>query len=378
MDWTQTRRCGRPDSRTTTARPRPRRPWRTRGSDRSGGRARSPHPMPGSCRAPWRPARRPTSSGSPRRPASLVRKNGCLPAGLDGRDLLLVAAAGRALVAATDNLLFMRAAEVDGDSKTSDGDDGASFTVIAGLTERPRALALGADGAAIVADDDGVLVIGGDGSTGRILNRPTDAVAVCGGVAMALADDGVYRWTPGTVPVRTSDRPPVPGNRLRTPGRSAVDRDRPGRLDLAGRGNLDGEDRNAGTKGRRSGDHRRSRLARDRQRSGRARSDRPGAWPRPSVGRALDGAGRRGSGLRRSRRAGLRGPYPPLAGGHRSLRRRAHAQSPQLAGDDAADVSARPRRRTSRQSDDGGSGERPPGPVARAQANRPRRGRHHR
>ena len=40
-------------------------------------------------------------------------ENGCLPAGLDGRDLLLVAAAGGALVAATDNLLFMRAAEVD-------------------------------------------------------------------------------------------------------------------------------------------------------------------------------------------------------------------------------------------------------------------------
>ncbi len=145
-------------------------------------------------------------------------ENGCLPAGLDGRDLLLVAAAGRALVAATDDLLFMRAAEVDGDSKTSDGDDGASFTVIAGLTERPRALALGADGAAIVADDDGVLVIGGDGSTGRILDRPTDAVAVCGGVALALADDGVYRWTPGTVPVRTSDRPPVRGIACGPPG----------------------------------------------------------------------------------------------------------------------------------------------------------------
>ena len=144
-------------------------------------------------------------------------ENGCLPAGLDGRDLLLVAAAGGTLVAATDNLLFMRAAGVDqasngnGSSRDGDSDDGASFTVIAGLTERPRALALGADGAAIVADDDGVLVIGGDGATGRILDRPTDAVVVCGGVALALADDGVYRWTPGTAPVRTSDRPPVRG-----------------------------------------------------------------------------------------------------------------------------------------------------------------------
>ena len=144
-------------------------------------------------------------------------ENGCLPAGLDGRDLLLVAAAGGAMVAATDNLLFMRAATVDevsngnDNGRDGDSDDDASFTVIAGLTERPRALALGADGAAIVADDDGVLVIGGDGATGRILERPTDAVAVCGGVALALADDGVYRWTPGAAPVRTSDRPPVRG-----------------------------------------------------------------------------------------------------------------------------------------------------------------------
>jgi hypothetical protein len=151
-------------------------------------------------------------------------ENGCLPAGLDGRDLLLVAAAGGALVAATENLLFRRAAGVDqssdgnDNSRDGDGDDGASFTVTAGLTERPRALALGADGAAIVADDDGVLVIGGDGATGRLLDRPTDAVAVCGGVALALADDGVYRWTPGTVPVRTSDRPPIRGIACGPPG----------------------------------------------------------------------------------------------------------------------------------------------------------------
>jgi hypothetical protein len=145
-------------------------------------------------------------------------ENGCLPAGLDGRDLLLVAAEAGALVAATDNLLFMRPAEIDqidpldNDGKESVSSDGeGTFTVIAGLAERPRALALGADGAAIVADDDGVLVIGGDGTTTRIVDHPTDALAVCGGVAIALADDGVYRWTPGTLPVRTSDRPPVRG-----------------------------------------------------------------------------------------------------------------------------------------------------------------------
>ena len=111
----------------------------------------------------------------------------------------------------------MRGANLDGDGDDSDGDgdglgdDGAAFTVVAGLTERPRGLALGADGAAIVADDEGVLAIGGDGMVARILDRPTDAVAVCGGVAVALCDDGIYRWTPGTPPLRTSDRPPIRG-----------------------------------------------------------------------------------------------------------------------------------------------------------------------
>jgi hypothetical protein len=140
-------------------------------------------------------------------------ENGCQPAGLDGRDLLLVAAAERAVVAATDDLLFMRLPEIDQIANDDDrgNDSDGTFSVVAGLTERPRALALGADGAAIVADDDGVLVIGGDGAAARILDRPSDALAVCGGVAIALADDGVYRWTPGAVPLRTSDRPPVRG-----------------------------------------------------------------------------------------------------------------------------------------------------------------------
>jgi len=155
-------------------------------------------------------------------------EDGCLPAGLDGRDLLLVAASAGAVVAATDDLLFRRAPEFDrvsndsvvNDGKESDsnGADSATFTVVAGLTERPRALALDADGGAIVGDDDGVLVIGSHETTARILERPTDAVAVCGGVAIALADDGVYRWTPGTPPIRTSDRPPVRGIACGPPG----------------------------------------------------------------------------------------------------------------------------------------------------------------
>jgi hypothetical protein len=133
--------------------------------------------------------------------------SGCRSVGLDGRDLLLVAAARGDVVMATEDLLFRRArGDADG---VADGDD--TFTVVAGLAERPRALALDAAGAALVADDDGVLVVGGDGSVERILDRPTDALAVCDGQAVALANDGVYRWSPGGEPLRTGDRPPVRG-----------------------------------------------------------------------------------------------------------------------------------------------------------------------
>ncbi len=142
---------------------------------------------------------------------------GCRPAGLDGRDLLLVAASSGGVVMATEDLLFRRVDhDDDTDDDTDDDSDGAadagdSFTVSAGLAERPRALALDAAGAALVADDDGVLQIGADGTVARILDRPTDALAVCGGQAVALADDGVYGWSPGTTPARTGDRPPVRG-----------------------------------------------------------------------------------------------------------------------------------------------------------------------
>jgi hypothetical protein len=131
-------------------------------------------------------------------------ETGCRPAGLDRRDALLVAAAGGAVMVATEDLLFRRAID-----DTSTGEEDDSFTVTAGLAERPRALAIDAAGAALVADDEGVQVVGGDGAVERILDRPTDALAVCGGEAVALADDGVYRWLPGSPPVRTGDRPPI-------------------------------------------------------------------------------------------------------------------------------------------------------------------------
>ncbi|HVZ87808.1 MAG TPA: hypothetical protein VHG72_12615 [Polyangia bacterium] len=123
----------------------------------------------------------------------------CSPAGLDGRDLLLVAAGGGTAVAASDELLF----RADGDGAPG------TFAVVAGLTARPRALAIAADGAALVADDDGVSAIGREGVRTRLLDRGADALAVCDGVAVALARDGVYRWTPGAAPTRVADRPPI-------------------------------------------------------------------------------------------------------------------------------------------------------------------------
>jgi hypothetical protein len=147
-----------------------------------------------------------TSSGVFRGDAS-----GCAPAGLAGRDLMAVAATNRVVLAASEDLLFRREAPEGEESDDGPGgeDAGATFTVAAGLTSRPRALAVGADGEAIVADDDGVSIIGRDDTATRILDRATDAIAVCGGVAAVLSSDGVYAWRPGTAVARLGDRPPA-------------------------------------------------------------------------------------------------------------------------------------------------------------------------
>ncbi len=163
-------------------------------------------------------------------------ESGCAAAGLGGRDLVLVAAAEGVVIAASEDLLFRRAAEVDqadgadeADEANEGGTDGccgdadttATFTVAAGLASPPRALAVGVDGEAIVADDDGVLVVGPDHTAARIFDRATDAVAVCGGIAAALSSDGVYTWSPGASPVRVGDRPPA---RTLACGRTADER----------------------------------------------------------------------------------------------------------------------------------------------------------
>jgi hypothetical protein len=171
-------------------------------------------------------------------------ESGCAAAGLGGRDLVLVAATGGVVIAASEDLLFRRAAEVDDDGAAGDAGDadtgatnagevdtgatsggdvdtGATFTVAAGLASPPRALAVGVDGEAIVADDDGVLIVGPDHTAIRIFDRATDAVAVCGGIAAALSSDGVYAWSPGVPPVRVGDRPPA---RTLACGRTADER----------------------------------------------------------------------------------------------------------------------------------------------------------
>jgi len=138
-------------------------------------------------------------------------ERGCGPAGLAGRDLVAVAAADGVVLAATEDLLFRREAQggAETDDRSDSKDDSATFTVAAGLTSRPRALAVGPDGEAIVADDDGVSIIGRDDTATRVLDRAADAIAVCGGEAAVLSSDGVYAWSPGTAIARLGDRPPA-------------------------------------------------------------------------------------------------------------------------------------------------------------------------
>ena len=124
------------------------------------------------------------------------RDGACPRQALAGRDVLAVAAAADTVLVATADLLWR-------------GADGATPRVIAGLTHRPRAMVAIDDVRGYVADDDGVLEIGRYGVRGRVLDRATAAIAFCGGVVLALARDGTYRWTPGQPPARAGDSPPA-------------------------------------------------------------------------------------------------------------------------------------------------------------------------
>ena len=124
------------------------------------------------------------------------RAGGCTRVALAHRDTVAVAAAGDAVAVATADLLW----RADGDGP---------FRIAAGVTARPRALAIVDDRHTLVATDDAVLEIGPYGVARTVLDHGSDALAVCGGVALALASDGAWTWTGDAPPQRAGDRPPA-------------------------------------------------------------------------------------------------------------------------------------------------------------------------
>jgi hypothetical protein len=122
---------------------------------------------------------------------------GCARAALGGRDVTLVAAAGRVVVAIADATVWWSR------------DEGASFVVAAVLPFGADALALDeAGGVALVASADGVLELSPGGPGRRVLDRPAHAVAACDGLRVALTADGAYVWRPGdSAPTRAAGPP---------------------------------------------------------------------------------------------------------------------------------------------------------------------------
>lgn len=120
----------------------------------------------------------------------------CSRVALPERDLVAVAAGPNAVAAASQQLLWR-----------SDGR--GPFRIAAGLTERPRALAVGDEEHTLVATDDAIVEIGPYGAARTVLDRGADAIAVCDGTGIALAGDGVWTWTAGAEAARTGDRPPA-------------------------------------------------------------------------------------------------------------------------------------------------------------------------
>jgi hypothetical protein len=121
----------------------------------------------------------------------------CSRAALGGRDVALVAAAGRAVVAIADATVWWSR------------DEGASFAVAAVLPFAADALALDeTGGVALVAGADGVVELSPDGRGRRVLDRRVHAVAACAGLRVALTVDGAYAWRPGeSAPARAAGPP---------------------------------------------------------------------------------------------------------------------------------------------------------------------------
>jgi hypothetical protein len=132
--------------------------------------------------------------------AGIYRGRGgtCARVALPGRDTVAVAAGGGAIAVATQDMLWR-------------ADGSGAFRVAAGLVARPRALAVVDAEHTLVATADAVVEVGPFGVTRAVLDRGADALAVCDGVALALAGDGVWTWTGDAAPDRVGDRPPVRG-----------------------------------------------------------------------------------------------------------------------------------------------------------------------
>ena len=129
--------------------------------------------------------------------AGLYRGHGraCTRVALPGRDVIAVASAGDAVVAATEDLLW----------RSTDG--GITFRVAAGMVARPRALAIVDDERTLVANDDGVIEVGPYRVVRTVLDRGSSVLAVCDGLALAFASDGAWSWRGDAAAERAGDRP---------------------------------------------------------------------------------------------------------------------------------------------------------------------------
>ena len=122
------------------------------------------------------------------------RGGGCVRVALDGRDAIVVGAADGAVAAATEDLLWR-------------ADDGGPLRVAAGLPARPRALAVVDGEHTLIATEDALIEVGPYGAIRTVLETGADAIAVCGGIALAFAADGVWTWRADMPAERAGDRP---------------------------------------------------------------------------------------------------------------------------------------------------------------------------
>jgi hypothetical protein len=166
--------------------------------------------------APTRPRRRATGTFSTPVPRALAADGdgvwiatsdglyrggpaGCRRSELEGRDLVAVATDGTTVAAASRGWLFLGRRDSPGS---------ITFEPPLALPDRPRALAVDDQGGVLVAGDEGLLRVGADRETTRLLDRPADALAACGPAVLVLADDGVVLWD-GRHATRVAARPPV-------------------------------------------------------------------------------------------------------------------------------------------------------------------------